>query len=336
MAAVHPPPSPQDKQKQTQRACFQDQLRKTKLCVYHLKGSCKNGRSCSYAHSDVELQSAPDLKKTRLCKAFASGACDNPKCTYAHSAEELRSSEMFFKKTLCIWYARDKCRNGAQCRFAHGSAELHRYRQLAAAEAQRSNNSAEKRSNRSSNSDVLEKDAFSRSFIAENWSEPMKVQTGLSKPSLADESTVAYAIAADAIKTHLSAIQALQGSDLESSISKDWNQHVLERLRQAMTVLTETVPYAPPMEGKLPPMWGSDTTADYAGFEENMTSGSGSSSEAEMRVVDGTQDAYGECWERDLNAGYMPWNLSPALMPPGIGRDSHGYLLASQALRMGM
>jgi hypothetical protein len=93
--------------------------------VYHLKGACQYGSDCAFAHSCTELQSTPDLRKTRLCQAFDAGGCDNPDCSFAHGEEELRSTNLFFKKTLCIWNQKGKCRNGEQCRFAHGAAELH-------------------------------------------------------------------------------------------------------------------------------------------------------------------------------------------------------------------
>lgn len=72
----------------------------------------------------MELQSTPDLRKTRLCQAFEQGNCTNKDCTFAHGEEELRSTNLFYKKSLCIWNQKGKCRNGDQCRFAHGSSEL--------------------------------------------------------------------------------------------------------------------------------------------------------------------------------------------------------------------
>jgi len=107
-----------------QRSCLTSQLRKTKICLYHLKGACQYGANCAFAHSCTELQSTPDLRKTRLCQAFEAGACNNPDCSFAHGEEELRSTNLFYKKTLCIWNQKGKCRNGDQCRFAHGPAEL--------------------------------------------------------------------------------------------------------------------------------------------------------------------------------------------------------------------
>jgi len=112
-------------EKGQRRTCLQNQLHKTKFCMYYLKGSCHYGSECAFAHTYAELQSTPDLRKTRLCTDFVEGAgCNNPKCPFAHGEEELRSTDMFFKKTLCIWNEKGKCRNGDQCRFAHGSVDL--------------------------------------------------------------------------------------------------------------------------------------------------------------------------------------------------------------------
>jgi len=108
----------------SQRSCLTSQLRKTKICTYHLRGTCQYGNDCAFAHSCTELQSTPDLRKTRLCEAFEAGECTNPKCSFAHGEEELRSTNLFYKKTLCMWNQKGKCRNGDQCRFAHGVSEL--------------------------------------------------------------------------------------------------------------------------------------------------------------------------------------------------------------------
>jgi len=46
---------------------------KTKMCPHLQDGICSRGPSCNYAHSQNELRSAPNLKKTRLCQQFLSG-----------------------------------------------------------------------------------------------------------------------------------------------------------------------------------------------------------------------------------------------------------------------
>lgn len=109
----------------SRRTCLHTQLRKTRICMYHLRGACQYNDDCAFAHTMAEINDTPDLSKTRLCKVFLNeGNCPDPECSFAHGEEELRSTNMFFKKTLCMWNEKGKCRNGDQCRFAHGSVEL--------------------------------------------------------------------------------------------------------------------------------------------------------------------------------------------------------------------
>ena len=92
--------------------------------MYHLQGVCQFGDDCAFAHGCDELQKMPNLRKTRLCKSFTSGECNDAGCAFAHSEEELRSTDLFYKKNLCMWYEKGRCRNGSQCRFAHGIEEV--------------------------------------------------------------------------------------------------------------------------------------------------------------------------------------------------------------------
>lgn len=119
MAVPAPPPGLGPR-----RSCLTSQLRKTKICIYHLRGSCQYGADCAFAHSCAEVQAAPDLRKTRLCRAFEAGKCSDAKCSFAHGERELRSTNLVYKTSMCIWNEKGKCRNGDQCRFAHGSTEL--------------------------------------------------------------------------------------------------------------------------------------------------------------------------------------------------------------------
>jgi len=68
----------------------QEQLRKTKLCIFYAKNRCLRGDSCNYAHSSAELQDTPDLSKTKLCYNFRRHQCRDTKCKYAHGVSELR------------------------------------------------------------------------------------------------------------------------------------------------------------------------------------------------------------------------------------------------------
>jgi hypothetical protein len=100
------------------------QLKCTRLCAFHLRGECKYGSRCTFAHTSDQLQRMPDLRKTRMCKSFAEGRCNDPECKFAHGQSELRSTGEYYKKALCAWYAKGRCVNGNRCRFAHGAHEL--------------------------------------------------------------------------------------------------------------------------------------------------------------------------------------------------------------------
>ncbi|CAJ1433602.1 unnamed protein product [Effrenium voratum] len=66
-------------------------FQKTKMCKFHLMGSCQRGTQCRFAHDQCELQTLPDLARTKVCKQLLqTGHCEDPHCTYAHSLEEFR------------------------------------------------------------------------------------------------------------------------------------------------------------------------------------------------------------------------------------------------------
>ncbi|CAE8686474.1 unnamed protein product, partial [Polarella glacialis] len=59
------------------------QLAKTEFCKHHIRGFCRYKAKCAYAHSMEELQSRPNLTRTKLCISFMSGNFDNTNCSYA-------------------------------------------------------------------------------------------------------------------------------------------------------------------------------------------------------------------------------------------------------------
>lgn len=60
------------------------QYRKTQLCQYWLKGVCKNGSKCGFAHGHTELRDRPDLSKTSWCpELLARGYCSLAGCPTA-------------------------------------------------------------------------------------------------------------------------------------------------------------------------------------------------------------------------------------------------------------
>eukprot|EP00930_Biecheleria_cincta_P019467 TRINITY_DN1484_c0_g2_i1.p1 TRINITY_DN1484_c0_g2~~TRINITY_DN1484_c0_g2_i1.p1 ORF type:complete len:238 (-),score=42.52 TRINITY_DN1484_c0_g2_i1:577-1290(-) len=65
---------------------------KTKMCKFHRAGKCSKGTQCPWAHDPSELQTAPDLRCTKLCKELIStGRCTTADCRFAHSKEEWRT-----------------------------------------------------------------------------------------------------------------------------------------------------------------------------------------------------------------------------------------------------
>eukprot|EP00443_Scrippsiella_acuminata_P019102 CAMPEP_0115244536 /NCGR_PEP_ID=MMETSP0270-20121206/40035_1 /TAXON_ID=71861 /ORGANISM="Scrippsiella trochoidea, Strain CCMP3099" /LENGTH=77 /DNA_ID=CAMNT_0002659669 /DNA_START=298 /DNA_END=528 /DNA_ORIENTATION=+ len=67
-------------------------LSKTKICKYYVKGRCKRGEACSYAHGKEQLLARPDLYRTQLCIDYTvAGACQaGDTCRFAHGAEDIR------------------------------------------------------------------------------------------------------------------------------------------------------------------------------------------------------------------------------------------------------
>lgn len=66
---------------------------KTKLCKFHILGVCSKGEGeCNFAHDSTEMNTLPDLSRTKICKTLINtGKCEEPDCKYAHSREELRN-----------------------------------------------------------------------------------------------------------------------------------------------------------------------------------------------------------------------------------------------------
>jgi len=68
------------------------ELAKTKFCKHALRGYCRYGESCAYAHTATELMPRPNYTKTKICVKFLSGTCNQQDCSYAHGFHELRQA----------------------------------------------------------------------------------------------------------------------------------------------------------------------------------------------------------------------------------------------------
>ena len=72
-----------------------NQQRKTALCKYFLKGVCRNGGECSYAHGIDDLKEKPNLHKTSWCTEYLrTGRCPaldrGVECNFCHEQAEFR------------------------------------------------------------------------------------------------------------------------------------------------------------------------------------------------------------------------------------------------------
>jgi len=64
-------------------------LTKTQLCAKFAEGTCAN-KNCTYAHGEAELRDPPNFKK-KICKWNLKGKCRNgTSCGFAHDGVELR------------------------------------------------------------------------------------------------------------------------------------------------------------------------------------------------------------------------------------------------------
>merc|ERR1719272_1662200 len=71
-----------------------------------------------------ELRNAPNLQKTKLCRAFLSGGCNDENCYFAHGETDLRVTEGIYKTQICNFFERGYCKKGDRCNHAHGAVDL--------------------------------------------------------------------------------------------------------------------------------------------------------------------------------------------------------------------
>eukprot|EP00931_Biecheleriopsis_adriatica_P016394 TRINITY_DN12092_c0_g2_i1.p1 TRINITY_DN12092_c0_g2~~TRINITY_DN12092_c0_g2_i1.p1 ORF type:complete len:205 (+),score=38.35 TRINITY_DN12092_c0_g2_i1:96-710(+) len=74
------------------RSCVKEWMKGTQLCKFHVRGKCKRGADCNFAHDYSKLKERPNFEKTRLCpQLLAHGKCYNwDACTFAHSGREMK------------------------------------------------------------------------------------------------------------------------------------------------------------------------------------------------------------------------------------------------------
>lgn len=67
-------------------------LSKTRLCVFHSRGLCTRGSTCTFAHGVGELAARPDFSRTQVCRPFkTTGQCaKGDACPFAHALDDLR------------------------------------------------------------------------------------------------------------------------------------------------------------------------------------------------------------------------------------------------------
>lgn len=100
-------------------------LYKTRLCLFHSKGGCEKGATCSFAHGPCDLRVSPDFERTSLCPIMQkSGVCWKPGCRYAHNVQEIQTSTGLLKTKMCRFFSNGHCVVGGACRFAHTVEEL--------------------------------------------------------------------------------------------------------------------------------------------------------------------------------------------------------------------
>ncbi|EEQ99474.1 conserved hypothetical protein [Perkinsus marinus ATCC 50983] len=98
---------------------IRQQLYKTKFCRHFIRGSCKYGEDCTYAHSIEELAARPNFYKTKICTR---PNCNDPDCQYAHSIYELQDFYAKEADRICPSFLAGQC-NDSSCPMSHNRTQ---------------------------------------------------------------------------------------------------------------------------------------------------------------------------------------------------------------------
>ncbi|KAF4667062.1 hypothetical protein FOL47_003788 [Perkinsus chesapeaki] len=98
---------------------MKQQLYKTKVCRHYMRGSCRYGSRCTFAHQLSELGARPDFYKTKMC---ARRNCKDANCQYAHSPEELRSPFGNSSSQVCLGALDGSCTD-PNCKLSHNKTQ---------------------------------------------------------------------------------------------------------------------------------------------------------------------------------------------------------------------
>jgi len=116
---------------------------KTKICKFNMRGECKKGSNCGFAHGEEELQTPPDLhhvtsdagcqdelNEQELPEFLVKGPSSSSPYVWGDPAPSGRrvsvsKGDLFFKTKMCKFQKTGSCTRGESCRFAHHAESQH-------------------------------------------------------------------------------------------------------------------------------------------------------------------------------------------------------------------
>mmetsp|Transcript_20098 Transcript_20098/g.16801 ORF Transcript_20098/g.16801 Transcript_20098/m.16801 type:complete len:167 (+) Transcript_20098:3-503(+) len=98
---------------------MKQQLFKTKFCRHFMKGKCRYGSDCTYAHCYEELTARPNFYKTKICTR---PNCSDADCQYAHSIYELHDFYSKVPEKVCPAFLMGAC-DDRTCPMSHNKIQ---------------------------------------------------------------------------------------------------------------------------------------------------------------------------------------------------------------------